>query len=151
MTDERMGDRLFEAIARLPRRSGIVFRHYSLPKIERAQLEQKVKKAARRRGHIVTIGGKTHGRHRGTITAPVHSVCEAIAAAKAGARLAFISPVFATRSHPGAKPLGRVRFGMLVRHSQLPVIALGGMTKQRAHSLSEFGIYGWAAIDGLTD
>lgn len=150
MTDERMGDRLFNAIARLPRRSGIVFRHYSLPKRERKILLERVMKAARHGGHIVTIGGTTHGRRRGCITAPVHSVREAIAAERDGAQLLFVSPVFATRSHLGAKPLGRSRFGLLTRTSRVPVIALGGMTKRRARSLSAFGIYGWAAIDGLT-
>jgi thiamine-phosphate pyrophosphorylase len=149
MTDERMGDALFDAIARLPRRSGIVFRHYSLPRRERSLLLRRVQKAAKRREHVVTIGGQTHSRQRGAVTAPVHSVREAVAARRAGARLAFVSPVFATQSHPGAKPLGRVRLGLLIRSIQMPVIALGGVTAKRARGLSIFGIYGWAAIDGL--
>lgn len=151
MTDERMGDGLFEAIAALPRGSGIVFRHYSLPLPERMTLLSQVRKAARRRQHFVTVGGQTHGRHRGAVTAPVHSVRERIAAERAGARLLFVSPVFATRSHPGSRPLGRVRLGLLIGPSRAKAIALGGMTARRARSLSGLGIHGWAAIDGLSD
>ncbi len=150
MTDERMGDALFDAIARLPRHSGIVFRHYSLAKRERAALLRQVEIAARRGGHMLTIGGTTHGRYAGCITAPAHSIRERIAAERAAAQLIFVSPVFATQSHPGARALGRIRFGMIVRGSRVPVIALGGMTHKRARTLSVFGIYGWAAIDGLT-
>jgi thiamine-phosphate pyrophosphorylase len=63
--------------------------------------------------------------------------------------LLFVSPVFATRSHRGAKPLGRVRFGLLIRGAKRPVIALGGMDSHRARTLKQMGIYGWAAIDAF--
>ena len=150
MTDERLGDALFSTIATLPRGSGIVFRHYSLPASERRTLLKRVESAARRYHHVVTVGGASHSRRRGAITAPAHSVPERIAAERVGAKLLFVSPVFATRSHPGARPLGRVRFGLLIRQAKLPVIALGGMTRAKARSLTPFKIYGWAAIDGLT-
>jgi thiamine-phosphate pyrophosphorylase len=149
MTDESMGDALFAAIRALPRQSGIVFRHYSLPSGERRALLAKVERIARRHGHLVTIGGTTHARKRGAITAPVHSIPERIAAERAGAKLIFVSPVFATQSHPRARPLGRVRFGLLIRGARLPVIALGGMTSARARSLEPLGIYGWAAISAM--
>jgi len=58
----------------------------------------------------------------------------------------LLSPVFATRSHPGARSLGEVRFLMLARQSPDPVLALGGMTAKRARGLP---CHGWAAIDGL--
>lgn len=150
MTDERLGSTLFDVIMRLPKGAGIVFRHYSLPLRERMALFKQIKKIARKRGLMVVIGGTTHGRNRGAITAPVHTVPQRVAAERAGAQLIFVSPVFATRSHSGATPLGRVRFGMLIRQSRVPVIALGGMTADRARSLSDFGIYGWAAIEGLS-
>lgn len=150
MTDERMGDGLLPAIAKLPRGSGIVFRHYSLASRKRRDLLSRVKSAARQGRHIVVVDGEQHGRHLGAVTAPVHSIPERIAAERAGAKLLFVSPVFATRSHPGARPLGRVRFGLLIRGAKLPVIALGGMNARRARSLKAFGIYGWAAIDGLS-
>ncbi len=150
MTDERMGDALFPTIAALPRRSGIVFRHYSLAASDRRALLARVRRAARRYGHIVTVGGESHGRNRGAITAPVHSIRERVAAERSGVKLLFVSPVFSTRSHPDVRPLGRVRFGLMVQGAKLPVIALGGMTRARARSLAPFDIYGWAAIDGVT-
>jgi thiamine-phosphate pyrophosphorylase len=149
MTDERMGDRLLPTIAALPRRSGVIFRHYSLPKKERSALFDQVERITRKRRLVLLIGGSDHGRNHGAITAPVHSIPERIAAERAGAQLLFVSPVYGTRSHPGARALGRVRFGMLCRGAKRPVIALGGMTKQRARTLRAFGIYGWAAIDAL--
>lgn len=150
MTDERQGDSLLDTIAALPKRSGIVVRHYGLTRKDRDALIAAVTRKARRYGHLVLIGGKHHARRHGAVTAPVHSISERIAAERAGAKLLFVSPVFPTRSHPGARTLGRVRFGLLIRGNRVPVIALGGMTRGRAATLKHFNIYGWAAIDGLT-
>ena len=157
MTDERQGEGLWEALARLPRGSGVVFRHYGLEKVARRDLFERVRRIARRRRLMLVVAGEPQGlrgdgvhnrqKRRGLRTASAHSIPEMVAAERAGADLAFVSPVFATRSHPGAKPLGRVRFGLLTRSARAPVIALGGMTPRRARSLAAFGIYGWAAID----
>lgn len=150
MTDERMGDALFPALRRLPRGSGIIFRHYGLPPTERRALFARVRRIARARRLMLVTGGIEHGRHRGTITAPVHSVRERIEAERVGVELLFVSPVFPTASHPGARALGRIGFGQVIRGARAPVIALGGMTRAKARSLRPFGIHGWAAIDGLT-
>ena len=152
MTDERMGDALLPSIGRLPKGAGIIFRHYSLPPVERAALFDAVKRLARARRLMLVFRGRHggHGRHRGALTAPVHSIPERIAAERNGARLIFVSPVFPTRSHPGARALGRIGFGQIIRGSAVPVIALGGMTAKRARSLRAFRIYGWAAITSLT-
>jgi thiamine-phosphate pyrophosphorylase len=156
MTDERMGEALWDTLARLPRGSGVVFRHYSLPLAERRTLFARVLKVARRRGLVLLRAGDvpmrgemgTHGvRGHRLRTAPAHNRREAVAAIRAGADALFVSPAFPTRSHPGARALGRVRFGMLVRGLDVPVIALGGMDAHRAASLAVFGIHGWAAID----
>lgn len=159
MTDERQGDALWEALARLPRGAGVVFRHYGLEAAARRALFAKVAKVARRRKLMLLVArpwrsGLGNGEHgnRATVrpplrTAPAHSHREAIAAIRAGADALFVSPVFATRSHPGAKPLGRVRFGLLTRGLGVPVIALGGMDARRARSLGLLGIHGWAGID----
>ena len=152
MTDERMGDAVLSSIKRLPKGSGVIFRHYSLAPVERAVLFGAVKRLARARRLMLVFRGRHggHGRHRGALTAPVHSIPERIAAERNGARLIFVSPVFPTRSHPGSRALGRVGFGQLIRGSAVPVIALGGMTPKRARSLGAFRIYGWAAISSLT-
>ncbi|MFV0644959.1 MAG: thiamine phosphate synthase, partial [Sphingomonadaceae bacterium] len=85
---------------------------------------------------------QTHGLiHMAT----VHNLAEIGQANRTGANAAFLSPVYPTRSHPEAKPLGPVRFSLLARYCQMPVIALGGMTAHRAGHVSAFG---WAAIDG---
>ena len=94
--------------------------------------------------------GGAHGRHFGAVSVPVHSKRERIAAERNGAKLLFVSPIFSTASHPGARALGRSRFGLLIAGGRVPVIALGGMTRQRARSLSVFKIHGWAAISSLT-
>ncbi|WHU01556.1 thiamine phosphate synthase [Sphingomonas sp. NIBR02145] len=159
MTDERVGDALWEALERLPWGSGVVFRHYGLPVAERRALFARVRKVARRRGLVLVRAGiepmrgeaGVHGRRgHGLRTAPAHDRREAVAAIRAGADALFVSPAFPTRSHPGARALGRARFGMLVRGLGVPVIALGGMDARKAASLRPFGIYGWAAIDAWT-
>src|SRR6187402_67758 len=163
MTDARMGDALWDALARLPRGSGVIFRHYGAR--DRRALFERIRRVARRRGLILLLAGSpreaaawradgAHGRspHIRTIrpllrTAPAHDARE-IGTARAHAIL--LSPVFATRSHPGALPLGPVRFGLLARRSALPVIALGGMDARRFRRLTPLGACGWAGIDALT-
>ena len=159
MTDERQGEGLWQALERLPRGSGIVFRHYGLSLAARKSLFRKVKGVTRRRRFLILVAGAqaldadgTHGRRqvqRGRLlSASVHDLREIRAAERAGADLLFLSPVFPTRSHPGARSLGRTRFASLARQTRLPVIALGGMNARRARGLH--GAYGWAAIDAWT-
>ncbi len=162
MTDERMGEKLWDALERMPPGSGVIFRHYSLPLAERRALFARIAQIARRRRLILLRAGSerlgpieagTHGanrRRRGLHTRSVHSRREAVAAIRGGADAIFVSPVFATRSHPGAGALGRARFGLLVRGLDVPVIALGGMDARRAAGLWRIGLYGWAAIDAWT-
>ncbi|MDO8290803.1 MAG: thiamine phosphate synthase [Parvibaculum sp.] len=67
-------------------------------------------------------------------TAAAHSHRAIIAAARAGVDAVLISPVFATQSHKGAKPLGVIRFAMLAhlaRTQGLAVYALGGLTNDK--------------------
>jgi thiamine-phosphate pyrophosphorylase len=157
MTDERMGDALWTALERLPRGSGVVFRHYRLSLAERRLLFAKVAKIARRRGLVLLRAGNrplgcedgTHNTRRppirGLWTQSAHSRREAMQ--RRGADALFVSPVFTTRSHPGARALGRVRFGLLIRGLEVPVVALGGMDARRAESLAPLAIHGWAGID----
>lgn len=159
MTDERMGARLWVALERLPHGSGVVFRHYRLPLAERRALFARVAKVARRRGLVLLRAGEqrlgrwedgTHGtrrRVRGWYSRAAHSPDEVVAGLRTGADLLFVSPVFATRSHPGATTLRPVRLGMLMRGVAVPVIALGGMDEGRARRLRGLGVYGWAGID----
>lgn len=61
---------------------------------------------------------------------------------------ALLSPLFATKSHPGAKILTPVRARLMAQHALLPVLALGGVTARNAVLLPGFS--GIAAIESLT-
>ncbi len=74
----------------------------------------------------------------------VHSLRELAATYRAAAVL--VSPVFTTRSHPGAKTLGPLRFRAIAARSAVPVIALGGMTARRAKRINAAH---WAGIDAF--
>jgi thiamine-phosphate pyrophosphorylase len=64
-------------------------------------------------------------------------VVEVRRAAKAGADIVFISPVFATPSHPGAKGLGVVRWNNLARYrGRALAYALGGIDGQKINALA---------------
>jgi thiamine-phosphate pyrophosphorylase len=157
MTDERQGDGLWPALARLPRGSGVIFRHHSLPAKERSELFDDVRRVARRNGLVLFVAGTTawkadglHHRRPGPPrfgTAAAHDIAEIRAAERSGATAVLMSPVFATRSHPGAPVLGPLRFAAMMRATRLPVIALGGIDRRRGDRLMKMGAYGWAAID----
>lgn len=80
--------------------------------------------------------------------AAVHNLAEMAIANRLGADLVFLSPVFATRSHVGAKGLGIMRFAAIARCAQMPVCALGGVTPGNYRKVAAFS-YGFGAIDGL--
>jgi thiamine-phosphate pyrophosphorylase len=60
----------------------------------------------------------------------------------------FLSPVFATTSHPGTKPLTPVRAAMIAAQAQAPVYALGGVTVRNGMLLAP-AFSGIAAITSL--
>lgn len=151
MTDERQGEGLWEALERLPKGSGVVFRLHSLAPAERRKLFDRVRRVARRRRLLLVVDGKglrgdgVHGGRRGAFSASAHDLRELKTAERHGAKLVFLSPAFPTRSHPGARALGTVRFGLIAGQARIPVIALGGVDARKARRLPH--IYGWAGID----
>ncbi len=154
MTDERLSDDLWRTVRRLPRGAGVVFRHHATPVAERRALFARLLRVARARGLVLVRAGDvamrgemgTHrGRGPGLVTWPVHDLREAGVARRAGAELVFVSPVFATRSHPGAVGLGVVRAALLARRCVGARVALGGMDARRFRVVRGFD--GWAAID----
>ncbi|WP_308389393.1 Nudix family hydrolase [Acidithiobacillus sp. AMEEHan] len=72
-------------------------------------------------------------------------------AARLGARYAFLSPLFATATHPGAEALGPERFAEWVAPAALPVIALGGMTPERVALARQAGAQGVAVLSGILE
>ncbi|MFN7175594.1 MAG: thiamine phosphate synthase [Thermaurantiacus sp.] len=167
-TDQRIGGRAetLAAARALPRGSGVVLRHYNLATPDRAALLAALRPVARRRGLVLLVaapwpGARADGvhlsgfaalpRHRrqGIVSAATHSASELRRAARAGADLLFLSPVFATASHPGARTLGPLRFGLAARGTRVPVVPLGGMEARRAARLRPLGGYGFAAISAF--
>ena len=110
---------------------------------------------ARARGLVVVRAGTragygedgVHGGIRGSglRTAPAHDRAEAVAAMRRGADLLFVSPVFATRSHPAGVALGTRAARRVSQGLPVVVIALGGMDARRFRGM--VGFDGWAGID----
>ena len=162
MTDERLGERLWGAIEALPGGAAIVFRHYATPHDRRIALAGRVAEACRRRGLTLAIArdvalaesldaqlvhNPIGDSGRLPFSRSAHSLEEAKAAWDSGASLIFLSPLFATRSHPGTAPLSRRDAAAVVAQCPVPVIALGGMSRARFETLKHDGFYGWAGID----
>ena len=85
----------------------------------------------------------------GVVTAACHGAHELRLAAELGADAAFLSPVFPTASHPGARSLGADSFRALAAASPLPVLALGGVDETNARALAGPGVAGFGAIGGF--
>ena len=156
ITDERLASELWRALRRLPPSAGVVFRHHATPEPERTRLFCKVRRvAAARRLIVISAHGRlpgaagVHGPGRGggLRTWPAHDRRQAITAKRAGAALVFVSPVYPTRSHPGATALGPMRAARLGQSLGLKLIALGGMDARRWLRIRQFGFDGWAGID----
>lgn len=154
ISDARNDAVLERAIRAMPPGSGLIYRHYHLPPAERRTRFRALARIARGRGMAVVLAGDAamarrwgadgaYGARQALATA--HSLRE-LGRAK-GAAGVLLSPVFPTRSHPGGRVLGAVRFRLIAARSPVPVIALGGMNRARARALKWPR---WAAIDGLS-
>jgi thiamine-phosphate diphosphorylase len=80
----------------------------------------------------------------------VHTVEQARAAQAEGADYLLAGPAYETATHPGATPLGVEGLREIVELGR-PVIAIGGVTPERARDLARTGVYGIAAIRALWD
>ena len=165
ISDARNDAALEAALARLPHGSALVFRHYHLDHAARRTRFDELAAAARAEGHLVILSGSVelaqawgadgiYGSPE-SLGAPspflrfatAHDAREIALANAAKADGVFLSPVFPTRSHPGGQCLGAATFHDLAAQAEMPVIALGGMTAERAKMLDWPR---WAAIDGLS-
>lgn len=158
------------AMARLPRGSGVIFRHYAAR--DREALAHRLAKLSRQRGLLFLVAGDAalarrvgadglhlpehRLRHRlpphnpaWLVTAAAHSLPAALRAERLGIDAVFVSPVFPTDSHPGAPALGPRRLAEWIGALTIPVYALGGVTAGTARALTGTGIAGVAAIGGL--
>lgn len=155
LSDARNDALLEQALKRLPRGSGFVFRHYHLAEDQRRARWNALLRIARAREITVVLSGSaaqarrwgadgSYGSHPKATLATAHSLRELRRAA--GAHGVLLSPVYPTRSHPGGKTLGPLRFRLLAAHSPVPVVALGGMNERAARRLKWPR---WAGIDAF--
>lgn len=173
VTDPARSCDLVGAMRRLPRGAGVIFRHYDAP--DREAMARALRRIARERGLVFLVGGDPRlaarvgadGFHapealahriafarrllpRGLITMAAHGAAGMVSAARSNVNAALVSPVFATRSHPGGATLGVVRFAALASGSRLPLIALGGIDDRTARRLTGTRVGGFAAIGALS-
>ncbi|MBL4895095.1 MAG: thiamine phosphate synthase [Emcibacter sp.] len=164
-------------IARLSKKCGVIFRDYD--HLERKQLGQQLSRACRDRGLIFLVAGDVElaqsltadGVHlpegkmaqaKDIHTAHPHwiitAACHSLSALKQAEGLpldaALIAPVFPTLSHPetlsgASTTLGITGVQDMVAATDLPLYALGGITKENAGQLIGSGIVGLAAIRGF--
>lgn len=166
LSDARNDAVLETALARLPRGSGFVFRHYHLNDPVRLARFDELQRVCRARGHVVILADSAltarewgadgiYGAPRSLYPtragllaiATAHNLRELGEASRFGADAVMLSPAFKTNSHPNSTNLGPNRFLMLAKRALLPVIALGGMDQRNADRLKWRS---WAAIDGLS-
>lgn len=174
LTDQwRLADPRF-VVARLPKGLvGVVLRHDQDP--DRAALGRDIARLCRVRRLPLVVAGDSRlaaalraglhlrggrrslaasglpRRRNSLITSSAHDGIELRRAARAGAALAFLSPAFVTRSHPGVTALGPLRWAGLVQRAapRLAVAALGGIDGISVHRLSRRVCRGAAAIGAL--
>jgi thiamine-phosphate pyrophosphorylase len=153
----RLPDPLPSIAALPPGLCGVVFRHDGAP--DRAALAARVARLCRARRIALVVAGDARlaaaigagvhlrgGRRpglvrisRGPLTSSAHDVAEMHRARRAGARILFISPAFATPSHPGGAALGPVRWARLARLAGGSLAyALGGIDGKKVTALARF-------------
>ena len=82
------------------------------------------------------------------VAASCHDAGELARAAELGCDFAVLGPVRATASHPGATPLGWSGFEALVRGTQIPAFALGGVSPGDEDRARAAGAHGLAMLRG---
>jgi thiamine-phosphate pyrophosphorylase len=157
------------AAAHLPRGlAGIVFRHDGQP--NRMALGRELVRICRTRRLALVVagdvrlaavlgagvhlrGGRWPGpiRRRGLITSSAHDGSELRRACQNRADLVFLSPAFATASHPGEGALGACRWSALARLARCPVAALGGIDGCTVRRLPQRFCCAVGAIGALAD
>jgi thiamine-phosphate pyrophosphorylase len=157
------------AIAKtLPAGAAVIYRHFGAP--DRRRVASRLAAVCRARGLKLLIAAdpalaaqfdagvhwpeRLLPAHRDTdalVTASAHGAAGIARAAEYGADACLLAPVFASRSASGNRPLGPFRASQLARAAPLPVIALGGISLERARSLAGRGFAGLAAVDAFLE
>ncbi len=101
--------------------------------------EARIVEAARAKARYPTLA----------VTCAAHSLRAVLSAQRAGADAIFLSPVFATASHPGRAALTPLRASLIARAATKPVYALGGVDARNVGRLSPTAFAGVAAVGAL--
>ena len=164
-------------ISRLPRKAGIIFRHYQLQ--NRLHLAQKIKQICKDRDLAFIISKdvklasvlNADGLHlpeylavtpnfrfrawknkpNKILTAAAHSRHTIMRIKNLGFDASLVSPVFETKSHQNARYLGSVGFQTMISSSSTPAFALGGLNNKTAKLLRNTNAVGIAGIRGIVD
>ncbi len=169
-TDDKRGRDPLEMAQILPSDVGIVFRHYEAP--DRAKLARQLSRVCKKRGIFLSIAGNptlayqigADGVHLPEYMIPrlpmismrypklafssaCHSAASLMKSNNLGVAFAFISPLFPTRSHPGARHLPVHSIAPFLRKLEIPVLGLGGITPERWRQINQMGLQGFGAID----
>lgn len=167
MTDETRVRDPSRVLARLPRGTAVILRHYG--QRDRDRLAAKMARACRRLGLLLVIaatwrlaaavgarglhlpehvplepGARLWLRRSKVLTMAAHGPRGLARAAHADA--ALLSPINPTSSHPGRKALGVARAALMARAARKPVIALGGVGPRHLGALKRRGFAGVAGI-----
>jgi thiamine-phosphate pyrophosphorylase len=152
---------------------GVQIREKDLPARRLLALTEAAARQAREQGSTrvivndrldVALAAHAHGVHLGTRSLPAdvvrrlaprefivgvssHSLEEALAAEAAGADYLLLGPIFATPSKlQYGPPLGLAKLREVTSQVVIPVLALGGITVDRAAACREHGAAGIAGI-----
>ena len=154
-----------ELSKRLPKKSGLVIRHYNSK--NKTIILKDILHIKKRRMFTVLISGKykrglnIDGNHSPQWASPVnndnkitsmsfHHAKNLRKSINLKADIIFISPVFPSTSHKNKQCLGVIKLGLMARLFKKHVIALGGINNKNITRLRSLPISGCAGIDVFT-
>ena len=154
ITHPRLGRHFWPIVESLPAGTGLRIR------LEERDRAERLMAIARQRGLVVSIerdvalahalgADVVHDPATATdlpFSLPVHDESEAFDARERSPAFVYVSPIYPTRSHPGAPALGPDRARALARRAHAPAIALGGVEWQMDWG-GGWPFVGWAGID----
>ena len=173
-TDRKRCADLSLAIKKLPKNSAVIFREYDLDEAAREKLAQEIIAICRGRNHKILIGKnvalarklRADGIHFSDndilplavfnrqnwprefiFSFACHNFLSVLKSQQLKVDLLFVSPIFATKSHPNIAPLGLMQLSKIIRASKVPVFALGGVNEKNIHTLERLGAQGFGAIE----
>lgn len=96
--------------------------------------------------HDISIIDARRLLHDRLIGRSVHSIESALDAQEGGADFVIFGPVWASATHPMARPTGLAALAEVCRAIHTPVVAIGGITFERIAECHAAGAAGYAAI-----